>query len=154
MCVLHPGVLAGQIVAAAGAAGAVVAAVVVDAGLERVLAAVVDAGADVALVGAARRNRGRGRATVGRCLRAFESFARGCPRTVGAWPDIGGRRRAGGRRLPVGPINPGLIVGGRVNVDVFHERNDRHIDVAILLRGVLELVDEIVGRGLERGELV
>src|SRR5262245_13831645 len=118
MGVLHPRVLAVQAAAAAGAAGAVVAAVVIDAGLERVLAAVVDGGGDVVLVGAARWNRGHVRAALGRVLLASEPLARGRPRTVGARPDIGGRRRVGRRRLPVGPVDPGLTVVGRVGVDV------------------------------------
>ena len=131
-----------------------VAAVVRQSGHHGDLVAIVGAGADVAGISAARRN-GRGRRGARRTGGASEALARGAERAGVARVDLIPTARfvrCDVRRLrfPIGPIDPVRVVIARADIDVFDERNDRNVHIAIVGGGVLKLREQRFGRGDER----
>ncbi len=55
--------------------------------------------------------------------------------------------------VPIGPVDPGRLVVGGVDVDVLHERHDRHVDVTVVDGGRLQLRQQRLGGGDQRRHL-
>ncbi len=56
--------------------------------------------------------------------------------------------------VPLGPVDPRLLVVGRIEIDVLGERHNRHVNVAAVSGDGLELRQQAVGRGFQRIDLV
>ena len=55
--------------------------------------------------------------------------------------------------VEIGPVDIALVVGAGAEIDVLGERHDGDIDVAVFDRCRLELRQQVLGGGLERGHL-
>ena len=51
------------------------------------------------------------------------------------------------------PVDPVRIPIRSAHINVFYERNDRNIDVARISHGALELIEQALGRRLQRADL-